>query len=162
MKKNIFSILILSFLLFLSTLYPAWAENISQDNQKKYENLILKAQSRGGVRIIVGVDVHFIPEGFLTSSQAQNQRDLIVQQQNALLNFLAAHNVTHIKRFKYSPYIAVEINEAGLTALVNNPNVVSIEEDVLSPPLLMNSIPLIGADVAWNAGYTGAGWTVAI
>jgi subtilisin family serine protease len=35
-------------------------------------------------------------------------------------------------------------------------------EDTLSAPTLADSVPLIGADVAWAAGYSGAGQAVAI
>ena len=34
--------------------------------------------------------------------------------------------------------------------------------DELSAPTLAESVPLIGGPAAWAAGYTGAGWTVAV
>ncbi len=54
------------------------------------------------------------------------------------------------------------------------PEVLDIREDVpvgpIDPPATMRSdgarlnesIPLIGADVAWAQGFTGAGWFVAV
>ena len=56
----------------------------------------------------------------------------------------------------------MEVDATALTALIANPLVASIGEDKPVPPTLTQSVPLIKADQAWTAGYTGSGWTVAI
>ena len=60
------------------------------------------------------------------------------------------------------PVVVLEVDAASLEALAANPEVLSIEEDIAVPPSLVQSNPLIGADVAWAAGYAGAGQAVAI
>lgn len=45
----------------------------------------------------------------------------------------------------------------ALRRLAADPDVVRIQEDVAVPPNLLESIPLIGADVSSAAGHSGAG-----
>jgi subtilisin family serine protease len=54
------------------------------------------------------------------------------------------------------------VDAAGMEDLVRNPDVLSFQEDGLSAPSLQSTIPLIGADDVWAAGYTGSGQTIAI
>ncbi len=97
---------------------------------------------------------------------------------------LVLHNLSnsHYKLkhiFKTVPFISMEVNENSLKSLVNDPNVLRIIQDKpmplpeyeesieagnseVSEPMLLQSVDLIGADVAWNYGLTGKGWYVAI
>jgi len=84
------------------------------------------------------------------------------QQQSNLLQSLAGFNFTSVKRFKYIPFIGIAVDASTLSYLLSHPLVQAIEEDILVAPLLSQSVPLIGADKAWSAGYTGKGWTIAI
>ena len=75
---------------------------------------------------------------------------------------MSGHSISSIKRFKYIPYLAMEVDAAALEALVSDPGVVSIEEDKLLKPKLEESIPLVGAPQAWSQGFGGSGQTIAI
>lgn len=134
-----------------------------QDVPKAHSALIAKAQAEGSVRIIVKLDRSSRPEGLLAGSQAVNeQRARISGLQNQLHRAVSRYHVRGIKKFRHIPFQAMEVDVAALTSLIDNPLVVSIEEDVPVRPSLTESIPLIQADQAWGSGYSGAGWTVAI
>jgi subtilisin family serine protease len=136
------------------------------DGFSEVDALFSKAAEHGSVRVIVGFDVGFQPEGdLLSAAQIENQRLSIDVAQDVVLNSLAAHDVRSIKRFDYIPYMALEVDEAGLDALWRNPDIVSIHEDVPLPVNLAQSVPLINADDVWNRvpeGFDGTGVAVAI
>ena len=138
-------------------------EAYGQDSPKASSALIAKSQATDRVRVIVKLNTSFQPEGRLSGPQAAtSQRSQIANRQNQLQQAVAHHNVRGVKKFKFIPFTAMEVDSAALTALLADPLVASIEEDVPVPPALTDSAPLIKADQAWTAGYTGAGWTVAI
>ena len=131
-----------------------------------YAGLSAKAQSRGKVRIIVGVNGTFTPEPALSHSEAQNQRAAISSAQNSVISQLAAKGAlpssTH--KYKYVPYMAMTVDSATLKALAESSGVVSIEEDV---PVRASdaeswNMALIGAGELHTADVTGTGMTMAI
>lgn len=128
-----------------------------------FQPLYSKAQREGTIRLVVGLQMTFHPEGDLVSAQSvQNQRLTIAQTQDLLLNQLSAYSVTSVQKFKYIPFMVVEVDAVALAELPSLPEIISIEEDIPVPPALADSVPLIGADKAWDYGYSGAGWTIAI
>jgi subtilisin family serine protease len=61
------------------------------------------------------------------------------------------------------PYVALQLNPAGLAALESGDgDVVRVMEDSIVKPVLSGSVPLIQADQAWGAGYDGDGTVVAV
>ena len=66
------------------------------------------------------------------------------------------------RRYSNLPLLALEVTPQQLQALADSPEVAQLQADGAPPPMLDTSVPLIGADAAWAAGYTGAGWAVAI
>ena len=64
--------------------------------------------------------------------------------------------------FTTIPYLAVTADPAALRRLLADPRVASVQEDVAVPPALAQSVPLIKANQAWAAGFTGTGQTVAV
>lgn len=145
--------------------FTALAIQAAPPTQAPYDiqDLLAKAQSQGVARVIVGLNIPYQPEGDLTDSRAvQNQRRDIATAQDAVLKKMAGSNTTLVARFKYIPYMALQVDAAALVTLAALPEVTSIEEDGFDAPSLASSIPVIGADTAWAAGYTGAGQTIAI
>lgn len=121
------------------------------------------AEDEGAVRVIVQLAVPFQPEGYLRAPDAvESQRSTIRSSQAELLQSLQAFDIRSVKQFRFIPAMAFQVDAAGLDYLVASPLVAFIEEDVAVPPTLDISIPLINADDAWSAGFTGAGQTVAI
>ena len=60
------------------------------------------------------------------------------------------------------PYMAVKIDDAGKAALEAASQIVNIVPDYEFEMQLLESIPLVGADVQHRAGFLGEGWAVAV
>ena len=60
------------------------------------------------------------------------------------------------------PYLAVKIDDHGLEALEDAAQIERIVPDYEFEMQLLESIPLIGADVQHRAGFLGEGWAVAV
>ena len=113
-------------------------------------DILREAQQRGSVKIIVKLGTAFRGEGELSSAQHMlSQRYAIAQGQDQLLAALAAHRISNVKRFKYVPYVAMTVDDAGLSELINNSGVVHIFRDEMVPPTLVQSVTLIDADDVW-------------
>ena len=135
----------------------------SEQTTQTFASLLAQAQATGSAKVIVQLGMNFLPEGMLGSPAAvQMQRSQIAQAQEGLLKALAASSVSSVKKFKYIPYVAMEVDAAGLERLRGLSQVIGLEEDVAYPSALAESVPLIGGTAAWAAGYTGSGQTVAI
>ncbi len=137
--------------------------NPKKEKFLNYPMLANKANSDGYVKVIVRLSESFTPEGILSAPASINaQRSAIAMRQDRLISEMVGQKVTAIKRFRYIPYIALETDSKGLSTLYASNNVEGVYEDKLSKPFLSQSVPLIQGDQAWNAGFTGAGQTVAI
>lgn len=81
------------------------------------------------------------------------------------------------RTFSSIPFVAMTVFPETLEKLKTVPMVVDIFEDRLNrvpgrnmensgdnidKPSLDDSVPIVGADTAWNLGYTGQGWYVAV
>lgn len=69
------------------------------------------------------------------------------------------------RRYQYIPALALTVDAAALNVLRRLPDVVAIEADAISAPTLSSSTWVIGAGGvggAWEQGFTGTGWAVAI
>ncbi|MCP6757423.1 MAG: S8 family serine peptidase [Fischerella sp. CENA71] len=138
------------------------ANSLGQTNPPDFDQLISKAKKYGTVRVIIGLEANFIPEGRLATSLVQSQRTAIARIQNVVLTKVSAYNPTAITKFKTIPYFAAQLNARSLAFLQSDPNIISIQEDIAVPTTLTESIAVIKANSAWESGYTGAGQTVAI
>lgn len=128
-----------------------------------FSQLAAQAEAAGTVRVLVQLDLPFQPEGELDGITAVRSQQLGIDGlQESVLDELAATNTAVIAAYKYIPYLALELDADALETLATLPEVVAIEEDVAVPPSLSSSVPVIGGNQAWAAGYTGAGQTVAI
>lgn len=118
-------------------------------------------QHFGTVRLIVGLNMEFHPEGWLN-----NDRDIHYQQatisriQEILIDDLAAFDISFATQLTHIPYLVLEINVPALEYLITSPLIITIDEDIPAPPFLADSIPLVGADEAWASGYSGAGQAI--
>ncbi len=127
------------------------------------EALHAKASSKGSVRVIVQLGVTTFPEEELESAAAvASQRRGIAATRAALLAELAGTGHRTIREFETIPFVALEVAPDAMTALEASNNVIGVEEDRILSPLLSQSVPLIGADQAWAAGFDGTGPVVAI
>ncbi|MFQ5578265.1 MAG: S8 family serine peptidase, partial [Anaerolineae bacterium] len=134
-----------------------------EQGSPQFEALRAKAEANGTVRVIVGLNVAAQPEGKLAGAGAvQAQRQAIAAAQQSVLRQMAGTNTAPVVNFKYIPFMTLTVDAAALAKLNALPETATLEEDVAVPPTLASAIPVIGADHAWAAGYTGQGQTVAI
>jgi len=66
------------------------------------------------------------------------------------------------KRFDTIPFVAMEVDANQLRRLAALPDVIDVQEDVVTFATLASSNTVIGTGAAWAAGFGGAGQTVAI
>ena len=125
---------------------------------------VLEAEvaASGTVRVIVGLQMTWAPELLLDGVDRTAQAATIQSKQMAVVDAVAGspHRVLH--RYDYVPYIALELDAAGLAALQASGLAGSIQLDVAEPVALGDSVPLINGDDAWAQGYDGSGQVVAI
>ena len=137
------------------------AEKDSQLNEK-FGNLIAKANAEGSVPVIIGFQYDFKLDGDLTDSLIADQRADIKEKQEAVLQKIASFAPQNVKQFGTIPYFAATVDAATLEYLKSLPEITSVSEDKALAPTLAESVPLVAAPTAWNAGYSGSGWTVAV
>jgi len=154
---TIFSLLIIAF-----CLGPMSAMGEDPEGES-LQALVDKANSQGLVQVIVGLNSGFAAKSDLSAAENEkNEMAAIASAQEDLLNRMSSFAVSNVKRFEYIPYIAMEVKAEGLSALMNDPFVTSIQEDGLRRPSLLQSVPRINGDDAYNMGYRGSNWAVAI
>jgi len=140
---------------------------IPEPEHKADAALIDKVQDTGSVPVIVRLRDGDLPFGFF-ADQAAARPEVIRGLQDAVVDDVFTHtaldeDALHVKRFSIIPGMALLADAATLEALLDNPAVIDIVEEVPVPPTLAQSVPLIGADPDGSfSGFTGEGWTVAI
>ncbi|MFW2438602.1 MAG: S8 family peptidase [Arenicellales bacterium] len=128
------------------------------------EKLINKAQSTGSIRVIVNLKTIKLPDQRFTSQKSFDRalKHAAVNAQSAVLGRLPAGAlVGEAKKFPYTSQFVANVAPSGLLAMMNDPSVISIQEDTLSHPFLEQSVPYIfsGND---SSAYSGKGFAVAI
>ena len=134
---------------------------------RAFAALMAKVQSKGRVRVIVGLRVGessgaSAASSFKDAAARAAMASRVNRAQQALLVRMNSFSISSVKRFKYIPFVAMEVDAAALGALASDPEVFSIEEDKLLKPMLEESVPLVGAPRAWSQGFSGSGQTIAI
>lgn len=138
------------------------------------EILLDTARERGEIAVIVKLRADFVPEGDLSLFQAANQRSAIANIQRRVLDRIG--EARNLKAYQSVPMMALTVDTDGLEALLENPNVEAVHEDVPAPPATDRSVSLIRADRAGRhasghvsghaSGHVsvrgGAGWSVAV
>lgn len=104
---------------------------------ESYTELLSKAALEGHVWVIVGLELPtgpFIPEGNLSASEIQQQRQTIVTTREALLDSLAGYDVEAYASWDSIPYVALKVDREGLQHLIDSRYVSTIQEDTLDQP----------------------------
>jgi subtilisin family serine protease len=117
----------------------------------------------GPTRVIVTLATDVPPESGLTAwKDIVDRRATIAADQNRLARTLTTTGSVTTRRYTLVPAIAATVTPDGLTALENDPNVLSIEPDTLVAVDLASSTGIVQADTMWTAGHTGAGTAIAV
>ena len=131
---------------------------------RAFSALRARVQEEGKVRVIVGLRTEGGPAaGAALRARGPKQRPApIARAQQSLLVRMSGHRFSLIRRFKFMPHLALEVDQGALEALATDPEVISIEQEVTVKPMLADSTALIGAPYAWSQGYTGSGQAIAV
>lgn len=124
------------------------------------DSLVAAARTRGRIPVMVRLDVDFVAEGELSTFQAANQQTAIANLTAGVVARVSG--AQNIKTYESVPLVAMSVDAAGLRALLADPRVVKVTEDVAVPPTLHQSVPLIKANKVWKKGKTGKGYAVAV
>lgn len=97
-----------------------------------YANLLAKAKEGGYVNLIVGLDLPtgpFKPEGALTASEIEAQRQAIAATRKALLGSLEGYDVEAYAWWDSVPHVALRVDREALEQLIESPYVTTLQED---------------------------------
>ena len=126
--------------------------------------LLEQVREQGRVDVIVGLNLTFRYADQATTQELAAQ-DVTVQQFRAgLIQSLSAYNVEVLSDSdSWSiPFVALEVDQNALAALLTSPDVSTIEANGRNAPSLSSAEPVIHAPQVWAMGYKGTGQTVAI
>ena len=124
-----------------------------------------RARAEGEVRVLVELALPSgrVAESALASQARTAYRQEIIDTASRVLSRLATHQHRVLRRYQTSPLIALSVGPSALTALdASGLPVKRVIEDRIHKPVLIDSVPLIGADLAWDLGFDGAGRVVAV
>src|SRR5216117_3380517 len=124
-----------------------------------------RARAEGEVRVLVEL---LLPSGRVAEGAVPNQARALYRQEITdaaarLLSRLTQHPHRVLRRYVTAPLIALEAGPTALQALDASSSLVKrVTEDRIHTPVLLDSVPLIGADKAWAQGFDGTGLVVAV
>ena len=125
-------------------------------------DLLDRATARGTVRVLARLDVPSTSKALASVDADAARVTAIRTARTALARDLEGTAYTTERAFSTIPYVALDVSPAALTALTLSGHVLGLEEDRLEKVMLPESVPLVQGDQAWNAGYDGTGWAVAV
>jgi uncharacterized repeat protein (TIGR01451 family) len=117
-----------------------------------------RATADGQVPVIAG----FAVPGLDDNADDDARAAAIARERDALLQRLDGQVISNLKTYEFLPIIALTVDAAGIAALANDRQVISLEADQLIEPQLTQSVGLIRADYNHIAAYTGTGQTIAV
>ncbi|HSW21722.1 MAG TPA: S8 family serine peptidase, partial [Burkholderiaceae bacterium] len=123
------------------------------------------ARKDGSVAVIVRLKLpqRFRPEGGMSNVEVEQQRLDIGNTQAALLDKIAGHKFSAVRRMRTIASMAMVADERTLETLVTLGEVARVSVDRLDVPHLANSTRVVGSNNVRNAlGSAGSGTAVAI
>src|SRR5262245_25375968 len=162
------SFLLLGVALPTQALAQTGAPSAPRDDSKRVVPTRIhdRAQAEGEVRVLVELALpsNRRTESTLSSAQARlAYRQEIADTAARVLARLAKHPHQVFRRYQTAPLIAIGAGPGALHELeASGVMVRRVIEDRIHKPVLIDSVPLIGADQAWAQGYDGTGTVVAV
>ncbi len=151
----------------LPTAAPDPVQRVDRTAQRapgaQFDRLKAKAErQQARVRVIVGLQTAFTPEGRLDSAAANAQRARIDGARKDVVDALgrSGHSVVH--RYETVPYVALELSGEALARLERSGEAASVQEDTADFAQLSQSTPLVEATEAAALGRGGAGQHIAV
>jgi hypothetical protein len=94
-----------------------------------FQKVIAQAQTNGSIRVIVGLNMSFIPEGNLTPEQRAAQRAAISLAQDELLQQLIPYQASLVTRFDIVPYLTLDADATALIFMRDSRLVLNVREN---------------------------------
>ncbi len=126
------------------------------------DELVAHAAAQGTIRVIVGLKLVMLREDVLTPFGIAAQVRRLQAVQDSVIQRVHGAPDDSAVRFTFSPYMSLFLSAAEVRRLLADPDVVSIQEDVPSPPQLEYNITVPHADTVIAKGFSGAGYAIAI
>ena len=129
-----------------------------------------RMKDEGRVRLMVRMalpearSMSFAPVRKRDRAQARDRRrERIAQARERIAEPLRRRGALEVVRgYSEVPWVAVEVDEEGLEALRDSPDVAALVVDRLERVQLLESTALIGANTVNSRGISGRGWTIAV
>src|SRR3989441_5016549 len=154
-------------LLLLGIILPTLAVAAPRDEKSRVvpTGIHDRALAEGEVRVLVELALpsgRFV-EGALTTQARAVYRQEITDTASRVLSRLTQYPHRVARRYLTVPLIALEVGPAALEELEAARFLIKrVVEDRIHTPVLIDSVPLIGADQAWAQGFDGTGFVVAV
>lgn len=154
------------------TTTPIKSIRVNTKSIKNYTNLQRKLRDKNNqspIRVIVRLSKSSIvgtpskknikPASFDGLNQTK-----LSSAQASLISRAKSLGLTGVNKIPSLPLVSLSVNSQGLAKLVARGEVAEVYEDILVPPTLNVSSPLIGAPTLWNSpsGARGQGQTIAV
>jgi subtilisin family serine protease len=126
--------------------------------------LFAQAVRDGSVDVIAGLDMSLRPEDTLPAFEQQRQGQQLATLQNAMLMRVLGRTAgADIVKYTFIPFVALSVNQAQLSRLLNDVSVITVEEDgIRFPSDTGYNVTLTETDKVWDKKFDGAGYAVAI
>jgi subtilisin family serine protease len=156
-----------AILLVLGVMLPTQVGAAPRDEERRVVPTRIhdRARDEGEVRVLVELALPSgrVAEGKLASETRGAYRREITDTAARVLTRLAKHHHRVLRRYRTSPLLALTVSPAALRELeASGLPVRRVTEDMLHKPVLFDSVPIIGADLAWAKGFDGTGRVVAV
>jgi len=123
------------------TCSPSGQANTSDVNTTKvvskggYDLLRSKSLDKGSIKVIVKIKTSIPPESLLQENDKYERRASLLQMQDHVVTTVEAkgHKLRSVRKYKYTPHIAMKIDSAALDDLIASPDIISVEEDIPVP-----------------------------
>jgi subtilisin family serine protease len=156
-----------AILLVLGVVLPTQVGAAPRDDERRAVPTRIhdRARDEGEVRVLVELALPSgrVAEGKLASETRAAYRREITDTAARVLTRLTKHHHRVLRRYLTSPLIALSVGPSALQELeASGLPVKRVTEDMLHKPVLFDSVPIIGADLAWAKGFDGTGRVVAV
>lgn len=156
-----------AFIVFFSILIASVASAATPQNNPAQKTKVRaevwqKVTEKSVAQVEVVLDGQWAPDAKLNREAALAQRKVIADTRKNLIAELAGTKYKVLREYDSIPGISLEVGPDALNVLENSTHVKDVYLERLGKSALLESVPLIGGNQAWTAGYDGTGHAVVI
>ncbi len=128
----------------------------------EFDKLAAIAERKGEVKVIVGLQLRFTPQGLLSRDARAEQLSGIDEATAEIRGALGGNGVQVVHTYETVPYIALVLSANALDRLEASGLAATLQRDVAEPATLAESTRIVEATEARAVGRNGNGQTIAI